>query len=351
MYQIPYQTQPVYTEQPHNVQYSPFPLEAPSSAPSLYISSGYSSSSTNPLSAPVTPNTTSHTAWSLEQQQQAPPLEPLYQSHELLGSPVQPIKKRSMLQLISFSPKDGEEGTQVEIVVNAMFPFQPMPEYQSGPPPPKTLRILFAQLPVPTKVTNIVPQTDAEGNETFDGLTLYADAPDPISTGLMPLGMNRQFEPFSVTVSAQVLGPDNRILETKTMGRFTYASGGVIMPEQPVPFGKSRCILQGICEVAHLLIDVTASPYAAGPRLLRAPGEHLPSGRMSPGLALPGATLMKRGRSENGHLAGQSPENFGNAYRPDYPSRYSTPPILPVGSSPICSYLRRRSLLAMWYQL
>lgn len=144
-----------------------------------------------------------------------------------------------MLQLISFSPKDGEEGTQVEIVVNAMFPFQPVPNHQTGPPPPKTLRILFAQLPVPTKVTNIVPVTDMEGNETFDGLTLYADAPDPITTGLMPLGVNGQFEPFSVTVCAQVLGSDNRILETKTMGRFTYVrGGGVIQDQQSAAFGK-----------------------------------------------------------------------------------------------------------------
>jgi hypothetical protein len=144
-----------------------------------------------------------------------------------------------MLQLISFSPKDGEEGTQVEIVVNAMFPFQPVPNHQTGPPPPKTLRILFAQLPVPTKVTNIVPVTDMEGNETFDGLTLYADAPDPITTGLMPLGVNGQFEPFSVTVCAQVLGSDNRILETKTMGRFTYVRGGGVIPDQQsAAFGK-----------------------------------------------------------------------------------------------------------------
>lgn len=243
MYQVPYQAQqPVYGAHPNAPAYSPFPLETPSSAPSstpsLYLSSGYSSTSTNPLSAPVTPSIAPHNTWSLEQQQQAPPLESPYQSYQL-GSPVQPVKTTSMLQLISFSPKDGEEGTQVEIVVNAMFPFQPVPNHQAGPPPPKTLRILFAQLPVPTKVTNIVPVTDAEGNETFDGLTLYADAPDPITTGLMPLGVNGQFEPFSVTVCAQVLGSDNRILETKTMGRFTYARGGGMIPDQqPAAFGK-----------------------------------------------------------------------------------------------------------------
>jgi hypothetical protein len=36
-----------------------------------------------------------------------------------------------------------------------------------------------------------------------------------------------------------VLGSDNRILETKTMGRFTYVRGGGVIPDQQsAAFGK-----------------------------------------------------------------------------------------------------------------
>lgn len=59
---------------------------------------------------------------------------------------------------------------------------------------------------------------------------------------------------------------------------------------------------------------------------------------MSPGLGPPSATLIRRGRSENGHLAGQSPDNFGNSYRPDYPTRYTMAPAFPPGGSPACEY-------------
>jgi len=236
MYQMPYQfQQPVYPTQQSSTSYSPYPVDPSASTPSLYLSSGYSTSSTNPLSAPVTPNIVTPGAWSLEQQQ-AQTTQDFPFSPYSTTSPSKQERAASMLQLVSFTPKEGEETTQVQVIVNAIFPFTPTPGHFSGPPPPKTLRILFGQLPVPTKVTNIVPITDIEGNESFDGLTLYADAPDPVSTGCMPSGNVRQYEPFSVTVMVQVLGPDNRVLETKPMGRFTYQQSG--FADRSTPFGK-----------------------------------------------------------------------------------------------------------------
>jgi hypothetical protein len=243
MFQIPYQfQQPVYPNQQSSASYSPYSLDPSASTPSLYLSSGYSTSSTNPLSAPVTPNNVTPNTWSLEQQQAQTAQDFPFSSYPN-ESPVKQERAASMLQLVSFTPKEGEETTQVQVIVNAIFPFTPTPGHFSGPPPPKTLRILFGQLPVPTKVTNIVPITDIEGNESFDGLTLYADAPDPVSTGCMPAGDVRHYEPFSVTVMVQVLGPDNRVLETKPMGRFTYQQNR--FSDRSTPFGEWRYVHYG----------------------------------------------------------------------------------------------------------
>lgn len=144
----------------------------------------------------------------------------------------------SMLQLLSYGPAGGEEKTQITVKINADFPFIPDPninhEY-GAPPPPKTLRILFGQVPVPTRVANIVPIKMHDGSERFEGLTMYADAPNPAATGFLPPGASH-VENMSVPVYAQVLDASGKVLETKTVGQFGYTP--VTMPSRLTPSGQ-----------------------------------------------------------------------------------------------------------------
>jgi hypothetical protein len=131
-----------------------------------------------------------------------------------------------MLSCTSYEPKQGKHKTQIQVVLNANFPYTPDPKSGSqdydAPPASKTLRILFGNLPVPTRVTNINPLKRMDGSEHFEGLTMYADAPDPKKTMFMPPGANGDVEDLMVPVYAQVLDAENNVMETKTIGSFTY---------------------------------------------------------------------------------------------------------------------------------
>jgi len=93
----------------------------------------------------------------------------------------------------------------------------------------------------------------------------------------------------------------------------------------------------------------TASPHGSAPRLMRRQGDLLTPNRSSPLMGPPSATLMRRGCSENGQVAGQSPELSGHPYRPEYPSRYSMTPTFPPDAqhSPYCTSQSSRDKLLL----
>lgn len=147
-----------------------------------------------------------------------------------LNAPI-PQAQAPMLQLVSYGPRQGTERTQIQVVVNAIFPSTaptttttPSGSYASATT--KTLRILFGKVPVPTKVTNINPVHELDGSDSFDGLTMYADAPDRQEAGevehIAPDHSHR--DQMTVPVYTQVLDAEMRVLETRFVGQFTYAS-------------------------------------------------------------------------------------------------------------------------------
>lgn len=322
MYQFSQPNPPVYP--PQNPAYPPpsFPYEAPTG--SFYGSSGYSSSSTNPYSVPVTPSTTGFPQYPLPPRADISPDSATYR----LGSPIQDkaYPPRSMLELISYGPPSGEENTQVTVKVNADFPYTPDPNAPQQdfnnpppPPPPKTLRILFGQTPVPTKVANISPVKLQDGGERFEGLTMFADAPHPSVTGFMPPGASH-VENLSVPVYAQVLDASGKVLETKTVGHFGYAPLSATSRLQP-PGGQF------------------ASPNPS-PRNLKRPGDPLESDRVSPS---PGAagSMLRRGYSETSpYMPGQSPDvpSTSHLSRPQFPTRYASSGSYQPEPSPVPQY-------------
>lgn len=222
---------------------------------------------------------------------------------------------RSMLQIVEYFPLEGEETTQVTVKLDAEFP--PVLDHDGNPSQAqanKTLRILFGSTPVQTRVGPNSPKRTQDGGERYDGLYLYGTAPNPNSTGCLPVGSTfgigeGMIERMSAPVYVQVLNPEGTVIETKQVGSFSYECGGK-RQRGAAAYGGSSGDIVGWCWASRadggiVSVAATASPRAVS---LKRPGDPLMSDRVSPAPPSHQGSFYGRRDLHDQGLPGQSPQ-------------------------------------------
>ncbi len=138
---------------------------------------------------------------------------------------------QGMLRILDYSPQDGDEGTEVAVTLDAEFP--PSLDHNGQPssqPANKTLRIVFGEVPVQTRVGSNAPRRTHDGGERYEQLRLWGCAPHPSYTGSLPNGAVYgrgvgEIVRVTTPVYVQVLNPEGGMIESKQVGHFSYEEG------------------------------------------------------------------------------------------------------------------------------
>jgi hypothetical protein len=138
---------------------------------------------------------------------------------------------QGMLQILDYLPQEGDEGTEVAVTLDAEFP--PALDHNGQPssqPANKTLRIVFGEVPVQTRVGSNAPRRTHDGGERYEQLRLWGFAPHPSYTGSIPNGAaygrgEGEIGRVTTPVYVQVLNPEGGMIESKQVGHFSYEHG------------------------------------------------------------------------------------------------------------------------------
>lgn len=219
--------QPLQTHFPS--AYIPFNASDPSLLPTPSLASPSFPSSTNSFATPLTPQAEateggfpfSRPAIAAYGSNQAQLDFSPAQSYTGKALPI--YNEQEMIEVTQAGPMEGPERTAIVVRVNATFPpsLNPSGMMSDNAVPTKTLRVLFGQIPIQTKVGgNAQPMRTQDGGEYYEGLTMYANAPPPQTTGCVPPGAIP--DRINAPVYVQVLDAQGNVLETAQVGHFQY---------------------------------------------------------------------------------------------------------------------------------